>query len=311
MPVHGVETQHFSPFKSYLHYYNYEYNISGIVKTTSKSSRFIKTCTFVKLRKGSSTNSNSSHNGNNVDCSRGGGGALTNKQTNKNGLLIATSKRASQRKSSGYESSPGGVDSSERDSIDSLKGLDCGEIPVPSSEQKVDNTNTVTVVKTNPKKSLEPLSVLKYEESFIQKLDDRWRSCEVKRLQNQQKELKVDLKEAKNRIERSQNKANWTFNLHVADSVESGLVKSTDPAVIEALQKETEILGKRVDAAKSHAVLTTSFDVDKPEAIRLASPLTSRLLNNCCTTECEPAENMIMENDTNSKNMSSKETEIF
>ena len=91
------------------------------MKTTSKSSRFIKTCTFVKLRKGCSSNGGSSS----ID-QRGGGGA-TNSNKNKQNSLLTASKRASQRKSSGYESSAGGVDSSERDSIDSLKGLDSSE----------------------------------------------------------------------------------------------------------------------------------------------------------------------------------------
>ena len=272
--------------------------ISGIVKTTSKSSRFIKTCTFVKLRKGCSGNGNSGDRG-------GGGGASTNKS------LLTASKRASQRKSSGYESSGnGGVDSSERDSIDSLKGLEGPEQPVVPPVQ-VSSSTAVSMV-TKPTKKLEPLNVLKYEESFIQKLDDRWRSCEVKRLQQQQKELKVDLKEAKTRISRASNSQQWTFGLHVADSVEKGRVKSTDPAIIDALQKETHILSKRVDAAKSHAVLTTSFDVVKPEALRLASPLTSRLLDNCCTTECDPPEDMIMtENNATTSPNTSKETEIF
>lgn len=241
---------------------------------------------------------------------RGGGGA-SNSNKNKQNCLLTASKRASQRKSSGYESSAGGVDSSERDSIDSLKGLES------EMKEKViaTTTNTVGVNTSKPstsltKKLLEPLNVIKYEESFIQKLDERWRSCEVKRLQQQQKELKVDLKEAKQRISRSEKNPSWSFNLHVADSVKNGKVKSTDPSIIEALQKETQILSKRVNAAKSHAVLTTSFDVDKPEARRSASPLTSRLLDNCCTTECDPPEDMIMENRLSSPN-TSKETEIF
>ena len=277
-------------------------SFSGIVKTTSKSSRFIKTCTFVKLRKGM--------NGSSSLDQRGGGGA-SNSNKNKQNSLLTASKRASQRKSSGYESSAGGVDSSERDSIDSLKGLES------ETKEKViaTTTNTVGVNTSKPstsltKKLLEPLNVIKYEESFIQKLDERWRSCEVKRLQQQQKELKVDLKEAKQRISRSEKNPSWSFNLHVADSVKNGKVKSTDPSIIEALQKETQILSKRVNAAKSHAVLTTSFDVDKSEARRLASPLTSRLLDNCCTTECDPPEDMIMENRLSSPN-TSKETEIF
>lgn len=227
---------------------------SGIVKT--KPSRFIKTCTFVKLRK---------------NLTGGGGGASSSMTLNTN------KNRTSQRKSSGYESSERGVDSSERDSIDSLKGLD-----------------------SPPSKTVE---ILKYEESFINKLDERWRSMECKRLQATQEELKLDLKEAKDRIKAGK----WSFGLHVSDSVKSGRVNPTDPSILEALQKETQILSKRVDAAKSHAVLTTSFDVDKTKLLKVASPLTSKLLDNCCTTTCEPPESMILKEEESP----TKETEIF
>ena len=263
---------------------------SGIL-VKPKSSRFIKTCTFVKLRKGSNSSATSGGGGNGNG--KGGGGANSCNKITKNGLLVAASKRASQRKSSGYESSAGGVDSSERDSIDSLKGLD--EAPTPTSTNKPLSLAT--------KKFLEPINVLRYEESYIHKMDERWRSCEVKRLQHQQKELKTDLTEAKNRIQSN----NWTFGLHVADSVEKGRVKPTDPSIIEALQKETSILSKRVDAAKSHCHLTTSFDVDKPEVRRIASPLTNKLLDTCCTTDCESPESIVLAGNSNT----SQETEIF
>ena len=234
---------------------------SGIL-VKSRPSRFIKTCTFVKLRRSGDPKS-----------SIGGGGASK--------INMAASNRGSQRKSSGYESSAGGVDSSERDSIDSLKALEPTEQPQKKS-----------IV------GLEPLPVIKYEESFIQKLDERWRSLEVRRLQQQQTQLKDELKEAKDRIKASK----WTFGLHVADSVQKGRVKSTDPAIVEALQQETNILGKRIDAAKSHAILTTSFDVDKAQ-------------DNCCTTDCEPPEMILLARQQQDRNSSaqksSQETEIF
>ena len=161
------------------------------------------------------------------------------------------------RKSSGYESSINGSDSNELQAV-----------------QNVD--------------------VLSYDAHFVQRLDERWRTSEVARLQSKQSQLKQDLQSAKDRS----NAKNWSFGCHVSDSVSNGSVKSTDPSIIEALQKETEILGKRVDAAKSHAVLQTAFDV-RPE-----SPLTQKLLESCCTTDCEHAEVMILAS-------SSHETEIF
>ena len=139
------------------------------------------------------------------------------------------------------------------------------------------------------------VDVLSYDAQFVQRLDERWRTNEVARLQSKQSQLKQDLQSAKDRISASK----WTFGLHVSESVSNGSVNSRDPSIIEALQKETEILGKRVDAAKSHAVLQTAFDV-RPD-----SPLTQKLLESCCTTECDPAEVMIL------AASSSKETEIF
>lgn len=149
---------------------------------------------------------------------------------------------------------------------------------------------------------LEPLDLLSYDENFIQRLDERWRLHEVRRLQQQQQELKVDLTQAKTLIGA---KSKWSFGLHVADSVRDGLVASTDPSILEALQKETSILGKRVEAAKSHAVLTTSFDVSA-EAVttKLMSSGGATTASTCCTTDCEAAEVMILSS-------SSNETEIF
>ena len=277
---------------------------SGIVK-----SKFIKTCTFVKLR------------------SKGGGGSggrgassttTTNSSKNSSSNLLA-SKRTSERKSSGYESSSaGGVDSSERDSIDSLKGLASSDEGATTSANKVvhqQHQHRLQQLQPPPSAQLtaikkfyhglEPLDLLSYDENFIQRLDERWRLHEVRRLQQQQQELKVDLTQAKTRI--GADKSKWSFGLHVADSVRDGLVASTDPSILEALQKETSILGKRVEAAKSHAVLTTSFDVS-------AEAVTTKLMSSrssggtpaptCCTTDCEAAEVMILSS-------SSNETEIF
>ena len=210
--------------------------------------------------------------------------------------MASKARPASERKSSGYESSAGGVDSSERDSIDSLKDGLSDEHQQPQQKQilhKQPPSASLTAIKKFYQ-GLEPLDLLSYDENFIQRLDERWRLHEVRRLQQQQEDLKVDLQEAKTRIGASK----WTFGLHVADSVKGGKVASTDPAIVEALQKETSILGKRVEAAKSHAVLTTSFDVS-PE-------VSANQMGTCCTTECEAAEVMIL-----AANDSTQETEIF
>ena len=188
------------------------------------------------------------------------------------------------------------MDSSERDSIDSLKDGLSDEHQQPQQKHilhKQPPSASLTAIKKFYQ-GLEPLDLLSYDENFIQRLDERWRLHEVRRLQQQQEDLKVDLQEAKTRIGASK----WTFGLHVADSVKCGKVASTDPAIVEALQKETSILGKRVEAAKSHAVLTTSFDVSPEVSVNQ--------MGTCCTTECEAAEVMIL-----AANDSTQETEIF
>ena len=117
-------------------------------------------------------------------------------------------------------------------------------------------------------------------------------------------------------------------------------ILETDPTFVEALSKETSILEKRVDACKSHAILQTCFDYHPPITVKLLessnletekkipssvsllslddkekskssiegkenslSPLTQKLFDNCCTTDCDPAQDMILP--------STSETEIF
>ncbi|CAK9794965.1 hypothetical protein ANTQUA_LOCUS156 [Anthophora quadrimaculata] len=47
----------------------------------------------------------------------------------------------------------------------------------------------------------------------------------------------------------------WTYDLHVEDSMDW-----RDPSFLEALEAETCILQKRVEACKSHVLLITCFD---------------------------------------------------
>ena len=213
--------------------------------------------------------------------------------------MLDLSKRASHRKSSGYESSAGGVDSSERDSVDSLKGIT--EIVTSC---KGDNTCELTKVYPRMSDLVGPPNVVDYDSNFIHRLDERWRLSEARRLQCRQRELKVDLSEAKGRI--GADPARWSFELHVAESVHAGVVSATEPAIVEALEKETAILGKRVAAAKSHAVLTTSFDVrpSLDSAVDDLSPVSKKLFEGCCTTNCESAQSILL-------SATSQETEIF
>lgn len=60
----------------------------------------------------------------------------------------------------------------------------------------------------------------------------------------------------------------WSYELHVEDSMDW-----RDPAFLEALEAETFILQKRVEACKSHVILITCFDsYPRRESMYLESP---------------------------------------
>ena len=185
-------------------------------------------------------------------------------------------------------------------------------------------------------------SILTYDQDFIERLDKRWRFDEVRRLRQSQNCLKNELAKAKERI--GADPKRWSFELHVEENLDNlePRIQETDPTFIEALNKETSILEKRVDACKSHAILQTCFDYHPPISVTLLddstlknkkkgsssssmlslndttegissssienkdnclSPMTQKLFDNCCTTECDPAQDMILP--------STNETEIF
>ena len=309
----------------------------------TKTSSFIKSCKFVKLR---------SNKG-----GRGGANSLTKvslSSLNSSNAVAPNSPsqkkniRASHCKSSGYESSAG-----ERDSIDSAKGGLEGQdgkhskvypANAPTDESIKTNHKIDSTVLTNiPKvKNMHHSSILTYDQDFIDRLDKRWRFDEVRRLRQSQNCLKDELSKAKERI--GADPKRWSFELHVEKNLENleSQIQETDPTFVEALSKETSILEKRVDACKSHAILQTCFDYHPPITVALLddctlenkkkgssssstlslndeiicshsssienrknclSPMTQKLFDNCCTTECDPAQDMILP--------STNETEIF
>ena len=171
------------------------------------------------------------------------------------------------------------------------------------------------------------IKIVEYDESFIERLDKRWRFDEVRRLRHSQATLKQELTSAKDMIYADPRR--WSFELHVeknligsnlAGARRSQGIKETDPTFVEALTKETSILRKRVYACKSHAVLQTCFDF-KPLSINPLlsskkgadngereqptplSPTTQKMYDNCCTTTCDLPQDIIIP--------SSQETEIF
>lgn len=75
----------------------------------------------------------------------------------------------------------------------------------------------------------------------------------INNLRLRQRLLKIELKNAKRRILVPDDR--WNFDLHVEDSMDW-----KNPSFLEALESETFILKKRVDACKSHVLLVTCFD---------------------------------------------------
>ncbi len=79
----------------------------------------------------------------------------------------------------------------------------------------------------------------------------------------------------------------WSYELHVE---ESGMKGVDGDAFVEAFQRETHILRKRVDACKSHAQVVTCFDVE--EGAQSLSCVASGV---GCTTECDFAQDIVLE----------------
>ena len=132
-----------------------------------------------------------------------------------------------------------------------------------NKENSGDEKKTVTLTTTSSFKQLTKSPILNYDQAHIDRLDKRWRFDEVRRLRQSQNCLKEELTKAKERI--GADPKRWSFELHVEENLSNNSspaqngIQDTDPTFVEALDKETSILGKRVDACKSHAVLQTCF----------------------------------------------------
>ena len=97
------------------------------------------------------------------------------------------------------------------------------------------------------------LPILSYNEQTVRRMDRTWRFQEIKRLKKRQEELKTELFSAKARI--NSDPQRWSYELHTE---ESGM-EPTDPNFVEAFERETAILDKRVQACRSHVVVSTAF----------------------------------------------------
>jgi kinesin family protein 26 len=117
------------------------------------------------------------------------------------------------------------------------------------------------------------LPILSYTEQTVRRMDRTWRFQEVKRLKKRQEELKTELSSAKARI--GSEPGHWSYELHTE---ESGM-EPTDPNFVEAFERETAILDKRVQACRSHVSLSTAFVGRRGEEERGAYQ--------GCTSDCD------------------------
>lgn len=110
---------------------------------------------------------------------------------------------------------------------------------------------------------IEPLLIQEYSMDDVERMGRRRREEEmratckrrhkVQELLLRQERLKKDLAHAKRLLMVCP--SSWSFDLHVAEQMEQD-----NPHYLEALDKETHILEKRVEAAKSRIMLVTCFD---------------------------------------------------
>ncbi|XP_015113333.1 kinesin-like protein CG14535 isoform X1 [Diachasma alloeum] len=108
---------------------------------------------------------------------------------------------------------------------------------------------------------LEVPVILVYTDEDVEILDRRGRlrseprgtMSRINSLRLRQRLLKIELRNAKKRLSIPDDR--WTYDLHVEDSMDW-----RDPSFLEALEAETSILQKRVEACKSHVLLVTCFD---------------------------------------------------
>ncbi|XP_049835045.1 uncharacterized protein LOC126278815 [Schistocerca gregaria] len=116
------------------------------------------------------------------------------------------------------------------------------------------------VPRTKATLDADAMSVLQYCREDVARLERRWtevRASQVRELRQQQAGLRRELADAKARLLLPTSR--WGYDLHVEESMDPRA-----PGFVEALQRETEILRKRVAACKSRVLMATCFDCHTP-----------------------------------------------
>lgn len=200
--------------------------------------------------------------------SNGGGGGGSDEKIPKTHASLGTS--------SGYESMPRGSEGSDslvshQDSV-SL-GSDETNPSIARDPGYGGGANPSEERRESPRKGpgggrphLGSFELIAYDEEDVERMErrrrlekslrQRRRRSKIVKLRQRQEELKKELALAKSLI--MADPCKWSYELHVEESMDA-----EDPSFVEALQKETEILEKRVTACKSHLTVVTCFDATR------------------------------------------------
>uniref|UniRef100_T1JB31 Kinesin motor domain-containing protein n=1 Tax=Strigamia maritima TaxID=126957 RepID=T1JB31_STRMM len=158
--------------------------------------------------------------------------------------------QVSGENSSGYESMV-------RDSEGSGSSFSTPELTSDTSEDeehrkclKLQQANNTFELETYSQEDIERIERRRMLE---EQWEMRHKQQEMLRLRSKQQELRRELAMAKNRL--MLNPDRWSYDLHVEESM-----NESDPCFLEVLERETQILEKRVIACKSRIMVVTCFD---------------------------------------------------
>nr|CAD7416335.1 unnamed protein product [Timema poppensis] len=160
-------------------------------------------------------------------------------------------QRSAQCESSGYESF---LRDSECSSLASSQDSDTGSTRSAGKLRGDNRTDSSRVHVYDLLVSIVP--VLQYCREDVERLERRWseaRGGRIKELKDTQQQLKKELAATKRRLLIPSSR--WSFELHVEASMDP-----RNPGFLEALERETQILRKRVEACKSRVLIVTCFD---------------------------------------------------
>jgi len=116
------------------------------------------------------------------------------------------------------------------------------------------STNSSNCLNSEAQKKLKNTSVnMCQSQKRIESKKNVLREKHIHDIKAKQQELMNELSATKNYLMAED--SFWSYDLHVDECM-----SSEDEGYLEALQKETEVLEKRVIAAKQHIMMITSFD---------------------------------------------------